>query len=63
MTSRTASSSAATNLAIAGVPDADAMMINARRTRTESCLPLRRSEGWGPQRTMLAMMIRRYRLT
>ena len=31
------------SLAIAGtvVPDADAMMINARRTRTDSCLPRR----------------------
>jgi hypothetical protein len=38
MTSRTVSGSAATNLAIAGtpVPDADAMMISARRHRTLS---------------------------
>ena len=37
------SSSAATNRAIAGtsVPDADAMMIIARRTRTDPCLPRR----------------------
>jgi hypothetical protein len=37
------SSSAATSRAIAvtGVPDADAMMIIARRTRTEPCLPRR----------------------
>jgi len=43
MTSRTVSSRAATSRAIAGtvVPDADAMMINARRTRTDSCLPRR----------------------
>ena len=44
ITSRTVSSCAATSRAIAGtgVPDADAMMINARRTRTESsCLPRR----------------------
>ena len=43
MTSRTVSSCAATSRAIAGtvVPDADAMMINARRTRTDSCLPRR----------------------
>ncbi len=26
---------------VAVVPDADAMMINARRTRTDSCLPRR----------------------
>lgn len=38
ITSRTVSGSAATSCAIAGapVPDADAMMINARRYRTES---------------------------
>jgi hypothetical protein len=44
ITSRTVSSSAATSRAIAGtsVPDADAMMIIARRTRTDSCLPRRR---------------------
>ena len=43
MTSRTVSSSAATNRAIAdtGVPDADAMMIVARRTRTELPRPRR----------------------
>ena len=43
ITSRTVSSSAATSRAIAGtsVPDADAMMIIARRTRTDSCLPRR----------------------
>jgi hypothetical protein len=43
MTSRTVSWCAATSRAIAGtgVPDADAMMINARRTRIESCLPRR----------------------
>ena len=43
ITSRTVSSCAATSRAIAGtvVPDADAMMINARRTRTDSCLPRR----------------------
>jgi len=37
------SSSAATSRAIAGtsVPDADAMMIIARRTRTDSSLPRR----------------------
>jgi hypothetical protein len=37
------SSSAATNRAIAGtsVPDADAMMIIARRTRTDPCFPRR----------------------
>jgi hypothetical protein len=40
---RTVSSSAATNRAIAGtsVPDADAMMIIARRTRTDPCFPRR----------------------
>jgi hypothetical protein len=43
ITSRTVSSSAATIRAIAGtgVPDADAMMIIARRTRIEPCLPRR----------------------
>ena len=43
MTSRTVSSCAWTSRAIAGtvVPDADAIMINARRTRTDSCLPRR----------------------
>src|SRR3954453_15684759 len=43
ITSRTVSSSAATSRAIAGtgVPDADAMMIRARRTRTDPCLPRR----------------------
>jgi hypothetical protein len=43
ITSRTVSSSAATRRAIAGtvVPDAEAMMINARRTRIDSCLPRR----------------------
>jgi lambda repressor-like predicted transcriptional regulator len=43
ITSRTVSSPAATSRAIAGtsVPDADAMMIIARRTRTGSCLPRR----------------------
>src|SRR4249919_110343 len=43
ITSRTVSSSAATSRAIAGagVPDADAMMIIARRTRIDSCLPRR----------------------
>jgi hypothetical protein len=43
MTSRTVSSSAATSRAIAGtgVPDADAMMIVARRTRTELPRPRR----------------------
>jgi hypothetical protein len=42
-TSRTVSSSAATSRAIAGtgVPDADAMMIIARRTRIDPCLPRR----------------------
>jgi hypothetical protein len=37
------SSSPVTNRAIAGtsVPDADAMMIIARRTRTDPCLPRR----------------------
>src|SRR5271154_6134221 len=41
--SRTVSSPAAASRAIAGtgVPDADAMMIIARRTRTDSCLPRR----------------------
>jgi Clp amino terminal domain, pathogenicity island component len=40
---RTVSSSAATSRAIAGtgVPDADAIMIIARRTRTEPCFPRR----------------------
>jgi hypothetical protein len=43
ITSRTVSSSAATSRAIAltGVPDADAMMINARRTRIDPCFPRR----------------------
>jgi hypothetical protein len=43
ITSRTVSSSAATNRAIAGtsVPDADAMMIIARQTRTDPCFPRR----------------------
>jgi hypothetical protein len=43
ITSRTVSSSAAANRAIAGtsVPDADAMMIIARRTRTDPCFPRR----------------------
>jgi hypothetical protein len=43
ITSRTVSSSAATSRAIAGtsVPDADAMMIIARRTRTDPCFPRR----------------------
>ncbi len=43
ITSRTVSSSAATSRAIAGtsVPDADAMMIIARRTRTVPCFPRR----------------------
>jgi len=43
ITSRTVSSSASTSHAIAGtsVPDADAMMIIARRTRTDPCLPRR----------------------
>jgi hypothetical protein len=43
ITPRTVSSSAATSRAIAltGVPDADAMMIIARRTRTDPCLPRR----------------------
>ena len=41
ITSRTVSSSAATSRAIAGtsVPDADAIMIIARRTRIDPCLP------------------------
>ena len=43
ITSRTVSSSAATSRAIAGtrVPDAEAMMIIARRTRIDPCLPRR----------------------
>jgi hypothetical protein len=43
ITSRTVSSSAATSRAIAGtsVPEDDAMMIIARRTRTDPCLPRR----------------------
>ena len=43
ITSRTVSSPAATSRAIAGtsVPDADAMMIIARRTRTDPCFPRR----------------------
>nr|WP_246121992.1 hypothetical protein [Actinoallomurus bryophytorum] len=43
ITSRTVSSSAATSRAIAGtgVPDAEAMIIIARRTRIDSCLPRR----------------------
>ena len=43
ITSRTVSSSAATSRAIATtcVPDAEAMMIIARRTRTDPCLPRR----------------------
>jgi SAM-dependent methyltransferase len=43
LTSRTVSSSAATRQAIAGtgVPAADAMIIIARRTRIDSCLPRR----------------------
>ena len=43
ITSRTVSSSAATSRAIAGtgVPDAEDMIIIARRTRIEPCLPRR----------------------
>src|SRR6266487_4628881 len=43
ITSRTVPSPAATSRAIAGtsVPDADAMMIIARRTRTDPCFPRR----------------------
>ena len=43
ITSRTVSSSAATSRAIAGtgVPDADVMMISARRTLTGPCFPRR----------------------
>ena len=43
ITSRTVSPSSATSHAIAGtgVPDADAMMIIARRTRIDPCLPRR----------------------
>jgi hypothetical protein len=45
ITSRTVSSSAADNCAIAatGVPLAEAMMISARRTRIDSCRPRRTS--------------------
>ncbi|MGH3816016.1 MAG: hypothetical protein ACRDUV_26805 [Pseudonocardiaceae bacterium] len=43
ITPRTVSASAATSRAIAttGVPLAETMMINARRTRTDSCPPRR----------------------
>jgi hypothetical protein len=49
-TSRTVSSSAATSRAIAGtsVPDADAMMIIARRTRTHACHAARSAASAGP---------------
>jgi hypothetical protein len=43
ITSRTVSSSAATSrgIGLTGVPDADTVMIIARRTRTDPCLPHR----------------------